>query len=89
MVYVSEMQVSLKSARWRYSHHCYLVADAVRELHIFARGIGLKRSWFQDKRLPHYDLTASKRRLAIRQGAVKIDNRELVQKMRGHRKKMK
>lgn len=89
MVYVSQMMVSLRSAKWRYSHHCYLIADTLRELHIFARQIGLKRLWFQDKTLPHYDLTASKRRLAIRKGAVKIDAKTLVQKIREHRKKMK
>jgi len=89
MVYVSEMQVSLKSAKWRHSHHCYLVADTLRELHVFARLIGLRRSWFQDKRLPHYDLTASKRKLAIRKGVVKISGEELVQKIREHRKKVR
>lgn len=40
------------------------------ELHSMARRIELRKSWFQKKRIPHYDLTASKRKLAIKHGAV-------------------
>jgi hypothetical protein len=32
--------------------------------------LGLKRAWFQDRsKYPHYDLTKSKRELAIKYGA--------------------
>lgn len=32
---------------------------SIKELHEFAKGIGLKRAWFQDKEdKPHYDLTS-------------------------------
>jgi hypothetical protein len=43
----------------------------LRELHEIARKIGLKPEWFQtdNPRFPHYDLTASKRRLALLNGA--------------------
>ena len=87
-VYVSDMQVSLRSPRWRYSHHCYLVADTVNELHEFAtKGLGLKLSWFQNKAIPHYDLVASKRKLAVFLGAIEIDMKLLVQKIREQRQK--
>lgn len=46
---------------------CHLWTDGdIEELHKFAQKIGLKRSWFQDKKnFPHYDLVASKRFYAI------------------------
>lgn len=50
---------------------CHMWADDLEELHIFASRIGLKKSWFQDdRRLPHYDLTAHKRNAALKFGAV-------------------
>lgn len=50
------------------------------ELHEFATRLGLKRSWFQGrpKHTAHYDITPSKRTLAISLGAVEVSSRELV-----------
>jgi hypothetical protein len=49
---------------------CHLYADSVEELHAFARELGLRRGWFQDHRLlPHYDLTAGRRKRALQLGA--------------------
>lgn len=48
-------------------------------LHAFAASIGLQRSWFQappKASWPHYDLTASKRTLALRMGAVFVPGKE-------------
>src|SRR4028119_2254637 len=43
----------------------------LQELHEVALAIGLKRSYFQNRPgFPHYDLTPSKRKLAIEQGAI-------------------
>jgi hypothetical protein len=48
---------------------CHLIADTLEELHFFAVcELGLRQDWFQDKRIPHYDLTKGKRALAIRKG---------------------
>lgn len=58
---------------------CHLYADSLEELHEFASRIGMKQEWFQglpDHKFPHYDLTKSRRTLAIRNGAIptgKID----------------
>jgi hypothetical protein len=36
----------------------HIVSDkSFDELHKFAQRIGLKREWFQKKRIPHYDAT--------------------------------
>lgn len=57
---------------------CHMSADNLEELHAFALSIGLKREWFQDKRIPHYDISISKRLLAISKGAKSISSREFV-----------
>lgn len=54
-----------------------------------ANWIGLKRSWFQNKRgrkppFPHYDLSPQKRKMAIKRGAIEITCRELVILVRDH-----
>lgn len=47
------------------------MADDLDELHAFAARIGMKRAWFQPHpRHPHYDLTESRRKMAIEKGAV-------------------
>ncbi len=82
-VYVDDVRIPARvgriSARW--SH---LFADSQEELHAFAAGIGLKRSWFQPgkplggkpSRHWHYDVTESKRQQAIRAGARPVNFRE-------------
>jgi hypothetical protein len=50
-------------------------------LHALAERIGLSRSRFQNKpRLPHYDLTAARRALAVQSGAVEVSSKELVRR---------
>jgi len=84
-VYVDKMGSCLRSKKWPHNESCHLVADTVEELHSFAKRIGLKRKWFQNKlRLPHYDLTQNKRRLAVRNSAVEISNYRLVSMMKGN-----
>lgn len=62
---------------------CHLWADTVEELHALAARIGLRRSWFQSHtRLPHYDLTPSKRALAIAAGANATDARAWFKRQR-------
>lgn len=54
---------------------CHMAADTLDELHEMAEKIGMKRSWFQGD---HYDLSLSRRKLAIQYGAKEITSRELV-----------
>ena len=52
---------------------CHMIADTLPELHEMADRIGIKRRWFQDKpNHPHYDISISKRILAVRYGAKEI-----------------
>lgn len=58
---------------------------SIEELHTFAQGIGLKRSWFQGQTPvhPHYDITTSRAMgRAIAHGAILIDPATLVRALR-------
>ncbi len=60
---------------------CHMVSDTSEvELHAFAARIGLKREWAQlrpKSSAAHYDLTATKRALAVELGAAEVSAREL------------
>ena len=77
-VYVDQLFRTSPGPRWPYRQACHLLADSVEELHVFARRIGLKREWFQERNhLAHYDLTAGMRRKAIAAGAVQVTETRL------------
>lgn len=80
-VYVDNMQA--KYMRMKMSH---MMADTLEELHDMADKIGLKREWFQDhKRHPHYDVSISRRKLAVQHGAQEVTPIELVKLTRKKR----
>ncbi len=59
----------------------HLVSDAsLEELHRFAESLGLRREWFQEKSIPHYDLTGQLYDLALKQGAILVSSREIVRR---------
>ncbi len=77
-VYVDPLIPCRPSPLWPFTFSCHMIADTSLELHNFARRIGLRREWYQCKSaLPHYDLSPTKRCLAIRLGAIPIDRREI------------
>ena len=56
---------------------CHLTCDSLDDLHAFAARLGLRREWFQDHPIvPHYDLTVTKRALALHYGAIFVSARE-------------
>lgn len=65
---------------------CHMLADTEDELHRMADRIGVKRRWFQQQAsVPHYDVSLSKRRLAVEAGAVELGRRDvgkLIQRLR-------
>lgn len=68
-VYVDEVRVwPTKVACFR-KGSAHLTADTLDELHVLAESIGLRRAWFQDGRVPHYDLTPRRRLHALAAGA--------------------
>lgn len=82
MVYVDEFRIyGLTKIRCFKAGSCHLSADTEEEIHALAAKIGLRREWFQPHRLvPHYDLTESKRTLALAAGAVFVPAKEQVRR---------
>ena len=66
-VYVDDAKIPFR--RMKMSH---LFADTPEELFAMVDTIDVQRKWYQNKRLPHFDICISKRRLAIHAGAVPI-----------------
>jgi Protein of unknown function (DUF4031) len=66
---------------------CHMFTDGpLDELHAFAAGIGMKRSWLHTSLdLPHYDLNRVRREAATQAGAVECDKRKTVEVMRANR----
>jgi hypothetical protein len=86
-VYVDPLRPTPKNdvrpLRWRYPEACHLFADSLEELHAFAKTLGLKRGWFHQAIVPHYDLTPNKRDQAIQAGAKETTTREYMRRIRG------
>jgi hypothetical protein len=69
--------------RMKMSH---MISDTTDELHSMADKIGIQRKWFQNNPdHPHYDISQSKRKLAIQYGAIEITAKELVEIIQGKR----
>lgn len=63
---------------------CHMLADSEDELHNMARQVRMKREWFQNSRVPHYDICMERRAMALAKGAIEIDRGRTVQLMRKH-----
>ena len=61
---------------------CHMIGDTLDELHAMADAIGMRREWFQPKSFPHYDVSLSRRAVAVARGAVELSQRELVKVIR-------
>lgn len=72
MVYVDQLMSHGWKMWGRMIKSCHLFADDIHELHSFAAKIGLKRGYFHHKSVPHYDLTANKRAIALNAGAKEL-----------------
>lgn len=75
-VYVDPLMKHGWKMRGQPVRNCHLFTDGqIDELHALASSIGMRRAWFQDKHVPHYDLTAARRRAAVEAGAIEVDRR--------------
>ena len=85
-VFVDNAFTSARGNVW-----CHMASDDadLAELHQMAKAIGLRRDWLHDGSIPHYDLTPSKRLMAIKLGAVPIDTTDMVRLMQAYRIKCK
>lgn len=66
---------------------CHMIADTDDELHAMADLIGVARRWHQKAgtHASHYDISLSKRALAVRYGAQEIGKRQLSDLLRRKR----
>ena len=81
-VYVDDMYLS-PMGEFRGMRMSHMVADRKSELLAMADRIGVQRRWIQYPRDPkrcHFDVSLSKRRLAVRAGAHEITWRALAQR---------
>lgn len=76
-VYVDQLRYprSAPLVQGRARMWCHLVADTDDELEQFAVRLGLAVRW---KQRGHYDIVESKRKLAVRLGAIEVSSREAV-----------
>lgn len=76
------MAILIDQARWwhRDEKWCHLVSDtSYQELHEFAQAVGIPRRGFQGD---HYDIPERYRQAMIDAGAVEVDSRDLVRRLR-------
>ena len=81
----------IPNGAWRWTEACHLFVHPTTDLdvlHRFARQIGLKRAWFQDRSaMPHYDLNPRRRLAAVAAGAHEVDMHttgDCIKAWRGH-----
>jgi len=83
MIYVDDL---FYSPAFGYNYWCHCTADTLTELHEFADKLRLKKVWFQQKgnrcSHDHYDLTKTKRILALRKGARALSIQEYCEVVR-------
>lgn len=81
------MSVYVDTAIYTYGRMvmCHMIADAPAELHAMADKIGIARQWFQappKASFWHYDISKSKRALAVQLGALECDRNAFVTALR-------
>lgn len=74
-VYVDNLQLPFGRMKM-----CHMVADTREELFDMVDKIGVQRKWIQDfgSKREHYDISLTKRALAVKNGAIGVGAREIV-----------
>ncbi len=73
MVYIGTTEHPL--GRMKMSH---MSSENIEELHKMADLIGIKRKWFQNSIMPYYNISRAKKKFAIKEGAVLVEDKELI-----------
>jgi hypothetical protein len=68
-IYVDAIWEHGKTAKMPYPRSCHMMADSRAELLAFAARLGLQARWLHKD---HFDITAPKRVLAVRLGALEM-----------------
>lgn len=76
-VYVDPLFDHGEKGQW--SH---LTGEPLEELHAFANRLGLHRAWFQPRSIPHYDIPPIVRDRAIQLGAIPLERKPFLNKVR-------
>lgn len=78
-VYVDDMQAGFGNMVM-----CHMIADTNKELLEMADSIKVQRKWIQKGGTlsEHFDICLSKRKLAVKCGAIEVSQRQLVLKIR-------
>lgn len=81
-VYVDNMQAGYRGMKM-----CHMIADSREELDSIADQIGVQRKWIQKSGTvyEHYDICLSKRKLAVKAGAVELSMKDLASRIRARR----
>lgn len=73
MIYVDPLMNHGWILRGHAVQNCHLFTDSDLDgLHLIAARAGLKRRWFQNEKIPHYDLVQSRRDAAVAEGAIEV-----------------
>ena len=87
--YSKNMPVYVDNSRNKYGRMvmCHMLADSSEELNAMAKLIGLNKKWLQHESeyKEHYDISLSKRKLAVDFGAIEIGRNQLVSIIRRRR----
>lgn len=74
MIYIEDQNPNKESKLW--------TDEKPAVLHIFAKKMGLSRSWFQNKiGPPHYKIIPMKRDQAIKNGAIPMNLKDWLQRL--------
>lgn len=86
-VYMDQLKPQGMKLYGKHVESCHLMADSVQELQEFARRIFLKDNWLQARhgQTPHYDITRSKRLLALEAGAVDATDNDFLRLVHHYR----
>lgn len=80
------MTIYVDKPKWKLGRMkmCHMVSDeSLDELHEMAQKIGRPKKDFQNKNdKPHYDICKSKRKLAIKFGAIEVSSKEIIYALR-------